>query len=137
MATPTTEINVQELLAQMQRMQEQLAALQGEKLGLKEPPDTSLKTYFHRTPGSNIVIMRKGPNGENLPDMIFFDALGELTTDDPIIHAFMKPLLTAPGSPISLVKREEKDPLLTAAAKEVQTSAARSIEKMGAEASKA
>lgn len=128
-------VSIQQMMEQMQQMAEEIAKLKGQAPGA-EPPDTSEKTYYHRNAGSNIVIMRRGPNGENIPETLFFNAVGELTTSDPVVHAFLKPILNAPGSPISLLEKKTDDPLLKQAAKEVQEAAARSIEKMGAEAPK-
>jgi len=124
-------ISLQQLQEQIRQLQDQLGLVTGTKQA--EPPDTSERTYYSRFPGSNIVIIRKGPNGENIPETIFFDAFGQLTTSDPEVHAFLKPVL---GGFISVKPVDLGDPVLATVAKEVQVSAAKSIEKMGAEAPK-
>lgn len=124
-------VSLQQLQEQIRQLQDQLGLVTGTKQ--VEPPDTSERTYYSRFPGSNIVVLRKGPNGENVPDMLFFDAFGELKTSDPVVHAFLKPLL---GGIVSVKPVDAGDPVLATAAKEVQAAAAKSIEKMGAEAPK-
>jgi hypothetical protein len=92
------------------------------------------KTYFHQTPGSNIVVTDRGPNGEHIPRMVHFDHHGELTTKDRTVQAFLDPICDKPGVPIYSSRAPSIDPIAAAAAREVQKSAEQTIIKLGPEA---
>jgi len=117
---------MQDLLLQMQA---KLDALEG---GKREPEDTTERTYFHRVPNSTFIVTRKGPNGENFPEQHTFHG-GKLTTNDPVLNAFLLPLTKMMGSPVFLNEPpEDKDKKIAMAS--VIESAQKSIDRMGAEA---
>lgn len=127
--------DVNTLQAQVAEMQAQL-----EKLGVKkkEAPDTTERTYFHRVPGSSVVVVKEDEDGGKVAVHFIFDREGKLVTSDPDVNAFMKGAMRQQGCPITLAEPKlKKDPLQLQAEQEVIGIAQRSIDKLGAEAGKA
>lgn len=89
-----------------------------------------LKTYFHRNPGSVIYVNKRGPRGDNQAVMFQFNALGELTTDDPDAQDFLDELVDRPGVPIYSKQVQGVDPELAATAAAVKANAERSIDRL-------
>jgi hypothetical protein len=133
----------QELMLQIQQQGNMLAELSAMLMTAKArgfvpeelvdtPPE--MRTYYHQTPGSNIVVTRRGPNGEHLPETVHFDHHGEITTDDPVVQQFLDGIADKTGVPIYTKKAPLVDVAAQKAAEEVQAIAARTIEKLGPEA---
>lgn len=128
-----------ELMLQIENMGRMIAELQAGGASLmarSAPQEVVEKTYYHQTPGSNIIVTRRGPQGEHIPEVVSFDHRGELVTSDEVVQAFIEGIVDRPGVPIYRKHAPEVAPDAAAAASEVAQIAARSIDKLGAEASK-
>ena len=128
--------SVQELMLVIEKMQQQISSLMSTNLPSTaevsfEPVE---KTYFHQTPGSNFVVTRRGPRGEHIPEMLFFDFRGSLVTKDPAVQEFLDEIADRPGVPIYTHKAPAISAEAAAAASEVIKSAAKTIDKLGSEA---
>lgn len=91
-------------------------------------------TYHHRIPGSTVVVMRKGANNSVYADTLSFGPDGSLTTSDPVVNSFLRPLVDVAGTSVYSKHNTAPDPLTEKAAGEVKKIAERSIDKLGAEA---
>lgn len=128
-----TGVSAADLQIQLQLLQEQMARLMAVQAPQQETA-RELKTYYHQTPGSSIVITRRGARGEQIPEtLVFFE--GRITTADPDAQDFLDGIVDGPGVPIySQSPRGKQDEAAAAAAAEVVKAAARTIDKLGAEA---
>lgn len=130
---PPTGVSAADLQNQLLLLQEQMArlmAVQAPQAEVAREP----KTYYHQTPGSSIVVTTRGPRGEQIPKtMVFFE--GRITTADPDAQDFLDAIVDGAGVPIySKSPRGKQDEEAAAAAAEVVKAAARTIDKLGAEA---
>lgn len=130
--SPAQMVNI--IMMQQQQIRDQglrLDRLTGTPEQTNEPSE---QTYYHRIPGSSIVVCHLGPGGESIPETLYFDYKGELVTSDPDVHAFLKPIV----SPHGYISRKEPaikgDPNLAAAARGVREDAAHAIDKLGSTA---
>lgn len=135
--------SAQELMLQIEKLNAVIGELQArESLPMARARATMEaelpveKTYYHQTPGSSIVITKRGPQGEHIPETVHFDYHGELVTSDRDVQQFLDGIVNRPGVPVWT----KKAPLVAFdaahAANEVVQAAARSIDKLGAEASR-
>jgi len=122
-----------DLQIQLQLLQEQMARLMAVQAPQQEATREA-KTYYHQTPGSSVVITRRGARGEQIPEtLVFFE--GRITTADPDAQDFLDGIVDGAGVPIySKSPRGKQDEAAAAAAAEVVKAAARTIDKLGAEA---
>ena len=128
-----TGVSAADLQIQLQLLQEQMARLMAVQ-GPAPEAARELKTYYHQTPGSTIVVTTRGPRGEQLPETFTFIE-GRITTANPAVQDFLDGIVDGPGVPIySSSPRGKADEAAAAAAAEVIKSAARTIDKLGAEA---
>lgn len=123
-------LSVAQLMEQMAEMQAQLNKLMGNAPAERGPRE--MKTYYHQIPGSNIVVVVKGPHGEHLPETFHFYG-GQLETDIPEVQDFLDGILRSPGSPVS-IKPAAGNPDMAEVAGKVRDLAAASLDKLGAEA---
>lgn len=130
---PPAGVSAADLQIQLQLLQEQMARLMAVQAPAV-PAAREPKTYYHQTPGSSIVITRRGARGEQIPEtLVFFE--GRITTADPDAQDFLDGIVDGPGVPIySHSPRGKQDEAAAAAAAEVVKAAARTIDKLGAEA---
>jgi hypothetical protein len=134
-ANPATALpsglSVTQLMEQMAAMQSQLNQLLGTEPRSEAPREK--KTYYHQVPGSSICVTRKGPRGEQLPEMFYFYG-GQLTTDIPEVQDFLEGIVDRAGSPVYSIADVPVDATAAAAAAEVIAAAAATIDKLGPEA---
>lgn len=130
---PPAGVSAADLQNQLQELQAQMARLLAVQGPAEEAP-RELKTYYHQTPGSTIVVTTRGPRGEQIPETFTFIE-GRITTANPAVQDFLDGIVDGPGVPIySKSPRGKADEAAAAAAAEVIKSAARTIDKLGAEA---
>jgi hypothetical protein len=129
----------QELMLLIQQQGKILADLQARGISfeaLEEEAAPVMKRYFHQTPGSNIVVTDRGPTGEHIPRVVHFDHHGELESNDPVVQAFLDPIVNKPGVPIYTKAAPQEDPAMKQMAEEVKSIASETIVKLGPEAQK-
>lgn len=127
-------MSMQQMMEEFQRFLEARSAAAAASSEVEAAPPRS-KTYFHSVPGSTIVICRRGANGENIPEFLRFSNVdGHLTTQDPEIQAALDPLVAAPYAPVWEKEDQAHNEDAETALAVVLDQAAKSSERLGAEA---
>lgn len=121
---------IQQLLAQMEEMRAQLAALQPKAAEAEVFEST---TFYHLVEGSTVVIDHPQPDGSHIAEVLCFFG-GKLTTSDPDTIRQLRAIANKPGVPITTKKTSGVNIDAEEAQALVKAAAMKSIDKLGAEA---